>query len=552
MRLRKLEQKRKQKERMLKVLSKDELKGIDVDSEEGFTHMEHIVNDKLAEKLVAELEGILNPKSLREMELSADGGGGLGTFAFKRVFADDLLASVGGTEISKKLTFLDMVNQYIWDRRGQVVKEKSDNNEDSKREFNKPDPGKSDELHAVLKGVGDDLVPGQDGRNKISVGEKTDTEVKGMADNDEKIAWSDKGHIKAESPVDSMSQEHPSLHLRQHDFATGTNLRDVSGEEERREDNADNDESAKREHSSIADKGEHKEGGNFDVELERKVRSDVVTEDDMLEELSDAVAKLPEAAREETETFAKSKQFQKKLQEVLEEIVEETELETGTRLDRSNLEGENVLSEWSDTIQDLIAKVEKADKQLQTKDKEIQQVNLEIEELKKRAAELEEPSEADGADGHEKGDDEEIERHKDSEPQEAEEEETLLGEEMRDAAGLFRDESQRGDDVKIKVTDLTQLSAIKNSPTERKVTQRLESVIKQKLSKAGLDTGGRQIEVKLVTTTSIGSLDGLGGDRDGVEETALNGDGEKDISGEEQQQFQNMIYNLMVSYLFEC
>merc|ERR1711884_516713 len=104
------------------------------------------------------------------------------------------------------------------------------------------------------------------------------------------------------------------------------------------------------------------------------------------------------------------------------------------------------------------------------------------------------------------------------------------------------DGTQKGDDVKIQVTDLTQMTALKNSPTEKKVAQRLESVIKQKLSKAGLDTGGRQIEVKLVTTTSIG---GDGNDEDkGL--SAFNGDEEKDMSSEEQQQFQNMVYNLMI------
>ena len=53
---------------MLKVLSDEELKGIDVDTEEGFADMEQILNEKLAEKLVSELEGMLNPKSLGEVE----------------------------------------------------------------------------------------------------------------------------------------------------------------------------------------------------------------------------------------------------------------------------------------------------------------------------------------------------------------------------------------------------------------------------------------------------------------------------------------------------
>ena len=110
-----MEQKKKQKERMLKVLSDEELKGIDVDTEEGFADMEQILNEKLAEKLVSELEGMLNPKSLGEVELSNNAG--LGTFAFKRLFADDLLTPGVGTGMSKNPTFLDLINQYIWERK---------------------------------------------------------------------------------------------------------------------------------------------------------------------------------------------------------------------------------------------------------------------------------------------------------------------------------------------------------------------------------------------------------------------------------------------------
>ena len=40
-----------------------------------------------------------------------------------------------------------------------------------------------------------------------------------------------------------------------------------------------------------------------------------------------------------------------------------------------------------------------------------------------------------------------------------------------------------------------------SAATEGKVTRRLESLIKSKLANSGLDTGGRQIEVKLVTST---------------------------------------------------
>jgi len=515
-RLRKLEQKKQQKKRMLKVLSEDELKGIDVDSEEGFADMEQILNEKLAEKLVAELEGILNPKSLSEMELSTDGG--VGTFAFKRVFADDLLTSVGSTGISKKPTFLDLVNHYIWERKVQAIGKKKRIYDDVQR-VDEPGRGKLDELRAERE-EGEEVAPHRVGKHKMPDNERPDAEGKGLFNSDDDIIRRTKEYMKAEDPDAHVNvnsdkfkavKEHFRQHFMQHDIATGSNIM----QDDENEANLEGE-------RGITAHEEHEAGEeHFDVDTERKVRSDLVTEEEMLEELSDAVTKLPEATREEAIAFAKSKNFQAELQEALEEIVEETEIETGTRLDRANADGEDVLTEWSDTIKDLIAKVDKADKQ-------IQQVNMEIEEVKKRAAELGDPIDEDA-------DDEDFMRKGSGKEQDA---------------GLFRDETQKGDDVKIKVTDLTQMTAIKNSPTEKKVAQRLESVIKQKLSKAGLDTGGRQIEVKLVTTTSIGGLDGLGGDGndDGTDRglSAFTGGEEKDMSNEEQQQFQNMVYNLMI------
>ena len=521
-RLRKLEHKKQQKERMLKVLSEDELKGIDVDTEEGFADMEGILNEKLAEKLVAELEGILNPKSLSEMELSTNGG--LGTFAFKRVFADDLLTSVGSAGISPKPTFLDLINQYIWERERKVraIRQKKRIEEDVQR-FDKPGHKKLDELRAGRESE-EEVPTHREGKKEKPDRERDVAEAKGSSTNDDEITKRSKEYMKAENPDAPINvnsdkfkaiKEHFRQHHKQHDMATQSNRDD------------ENEVYLDREHGIMADEQHEAGEEHFDIDAERKVRSDLVTEEDMLKELSDAVTKLPEVTREEAKAFANSKHFQEELQEALEEIVEETEIETGTRLDRANVDGEDVLTEWSDTIKDLIAKVDKADQQ-------IQQVNMEIEEVKKRAAELGEPIDEDN-------DDEDLVREGSGKEH--------LGEQD---AGLFRDETQKGDDVKIKVTDLTQMTAIKNSPTEKKVAQRLESVIKQKLSKAGLDTGGRQIEVKLVTTTSIGGLDGLGGEgNDGSQDTGLsafNGGEEKDMSHEEQQQFQNMVYNLMVSY----
>jgi len=68
------------------------------------------------------------------------------------------------------------------------------------------------------------------------------------------------------------------------------------------------------------------------------------------------------------------------------------------------------------------------------------------------------------------------------------------------------------------------------STQDDKIVKKLETSIKDKLEKFGLETGGK-IEVKLITTTlPIGDVDGM----DGL-----------GMDGEEAQQYQNMVYNLL-------
>merc|ERR1712223_232306 len=57
--------------------------------------------------------------------------------------------------------------------------------------------------------------------------------------------------------------------------------------------------------------------------------------------------------------------------------------------------------------------------------------------------------------------------------------------------------------VNIKVTNFgaSGATALKDSPSEKRVIKHLERAIKDRLFKAGLDTGGRQIEVKFITTS---------------------------------------------------
>ena len=83
---------------------------------------------------------------------------------------------------------------------------------------------------------------------------------------------------------------------------------------------------------------------------------------------------------------------------------------------------------------------------------------------------------------------------------------------------------------------------LKDSPSEKRVIKHLERAIKDKLFKAGLDTGGRQIEVKFITTSIPSEV--FGGKEDGGE-----GVTDESMTSEEARQFQGMIYNLMVSFI---
>merc|ERR1711860_229685 len=91
--------------------------------------------------------------------------------------------------------------------------------------------------------------------------------------------------------------------------------------------------------------------------------------------------------------------------------------------------------------------------------------------------------------------------------------------------------------VNIKVANLGSTTALKDTASEKRVIKHIERAIKEKLSKAGLETGGRQIEVKFITAGFPTDL--LGGNDEEQDES---------MSTYESKQFQSMIYNLMVKY----
>ena len=117
--------------------------------------------------------------------------------------------------------------------------------------------------------------------------------------------------------------------------------------------------------------------------------------------------------------------------------------------------------------------------------------------------------------------------------------------------------------------DSANVRGLENTDSERRVVKHLESAIKEKLSQSGFDTGGRQIEVKVITATGLPfgkkskmfgakSLNGANGVSSLLGDALgfAAGDNEKDddnIDGmddlgseEEEKQLQNMMYNLMI------
>lgn len=476
---------------MLRVLSGEDLSQVDVESEEGFKVMEEMVQEKMAEKLVQELEKALSPDNLAQLTQGGGVGGAQhepGAWTMRSIFTGDLfdLASDSSSAVSKKETFKDVIDK--------MTKEK-----------------------AAKKNLG---------------------ELFDVLNNNKKK-----------------------------DIPTKT----------RKKDEAEDLEEKKKEEDVEV----------FDQEMERKVRSDVVSEEDMIEDLYKEMSKMSKLKQEEIAELTGSEEFRRELEGSLEDIIRESERELGTKLDRNAQAQDPILDGYSDSIKDLMAKLDKAQAEIARVNNEIVKVQELIEkedELTDEDLEQLTDLKRDGKKSvkkelREEDEDEALEEEYDHERhlkwdnkrsvkrELRDEDEDLLDEDMienEDALdpetetvqAVTEDEEEdsssgKGESVQVKVTDLTpnKITTLKNSPTEGKVTKRLESVLKEKLNKAGLDTGGRQIEVKLVTSSFVlgGDADEEGGGPNGLEGMFNQGQGQQEVNVEEAQQFQQMIYNLMVS-----
>ena len=195
-------------------------------------------------------------------------------------------------------------------------------------------------------------------------------------------------------------------------------------------------------------------------------RSDVSEEVEMIEELVKTVKKMNKNEKETLHELKSS--LQKEIENSVDEIVEETEGEMNVKLD--GVERSNAIQELHKTLQDLMSKLDKAEA-------DIDKVNKEIEILHDTIDDKEEIIDTLKKDNNEEA--AEINPFKDA-----------IEDEDEDSKKIEEKEEKSSDSkVNIKVTNFSPTSATEDSASEKRVVKHLERAIKDKLTKAGLDTG---------------------------------------------------------------
>merc|ERR1719510_2100601 len=229
----------------------------------------------------------------------------------------------------------------------------------------------------------------------------------------------------------------------------------------------------------------------------------------MIEELVKTVKNMNQQGKETLGDLKPS--MQKEIENSVDDIIEETEGEMNVKLD--GVERSNAIQELHNTLQDLMSKLDKAEA-------DIGKVNKEIETLHNTIDDKEEILDT---------------LKKDDDVVSDEFEDDIPPEEAADKTFAKDDKPSDNSKVNIKVTNFSPTTAMEDTASEKRVIKHLERAIKDKLTKAGLDTGGRQIEVKFISTTL--PTDVFGGDSSNKND--------EDLSNDEAKQFQSMIYNLM-------
>ena len=162
------------------------------------------------------------------------------------------------------------------------------------------------------------------------------------------------------------------------------------------------------------------------------------------------------------------KTLQKDLEESVDEIVKETEGEMNMKLD--GLDRSKAIQELHNTLQDLMSKLDKAEAEIDKANKEIEQLHDEIDGKEELIDTLKKDT-----------DEEAVEANPFADAIEDDEDSSKKIEEKETASSDSK--------VNIKVTNFSPTSATEDSASEKRVVKHLERAIKDKLTKAGLDTG---------------------------------------------------------------
>lgn len=440
-----------EKDRMIKILGHDQdLSSIDADSEEGYKQLQKMMQEKMTEKLMSQLETIFADEDI----LNGGALGGPGSFAVRNFYADDLFGEdliqrregVGAT----KADFLKMVEDVARKRKRSNIEKRIRDAIDVDRE-----------------------VQENSGIKKLEVREPVENRV-----------------------LDIDEQEAEEMRLE--------------------------------------------EGALDDLEMERKVRSDVVGQKEMMDELKKSYSELDQGTKDLVRAVTESDEFEKELENGIKDIIKESEQELGAQMD--NAETGELLAEHKDQIRTLLNQLDEAEAKLARVNKDIDKVQNFIEEREQEMVDVAKEDDDDVFPEDEIYDEElpaSLKRDgKRSVKKELRDEdvEEMVAEKAEHLSPI--QDGATSDNIKVKVTDINSaVSGLDGTASNLKVTKRLEGMIKEKLTKSGIDTGGRQIEVKLVTSTV--DLGDLGQALQG------GGAGGGEMTGEEQQQFQNMVYNLM-------
>jgi len=289
------------------------------------------------------------------------------------------------------------------------------------------------------------------------------------------------------------------------------------------------------------------------IKVARKIVGDTFPEEDLAEisnELqiyneflpleTEFLDEISELSEDNLETAAKFKDVVKddiraKFKDILKEVSEELDIPDG------DVDKDEAMAEMSQTLDRLMTKIAGTGKAIDRVQKNVDDLK-EIaadkavtdkmslkrdnkrsvkKDLSQKEEEIEDYEDIEDLDEDLEEDIDGLEEAEDLLDQ-AEAELSALEKEMKDLESTGKKEA--GDNVKVSVTNMS--PGVETDEKTGEIMKKLEDNIKDKLSKLGLDTGGRPIEIKLITTQIP---DGLP-EGEGVEDEA---------------QMQGLIFNIM-------